>query len=281
MSTPLTEEKLATIRERHAAASRGPWYWSGYTRGQQLGLHGPRMSSVMEFWRWGMQSAQPVFCVDGILRDVSELTAPDTNPHRGRITAINHPDARFIASSWEDVRDLLAHITSITAREHSANEHAETWEGEARTYHIRVEELEAECASLRAAEARGRELLEVVGDFLATLYATPLHPYPDEHDPRAAGWADALRAGREGANAMAGAFNAARAGVAPTPTPESARPSVDARRDCDCLGSCRGAERLSSGWRCAREPRTRARIAPTPVPTVPPLVARNGKDGAR
>lgn len=181
MSTPLTEEKLAAIRERHAAASRGPWYWSGYTRGQQLGLHGPRMSSVMEFWRWGMRSAQPVFCVDGILHGAAELAAPDTNPHRGRITDINHPDARFLAASWQDVRDLLAHV-----------------------------------AALESAAATAQGLLDLLGDFLSTLASTPRNPYPDEDDPRAAGWADALDAVQEGANALTGALNAARASR-PTP----------------------------------------------------------------
>ncbi|NVJ13161.1 hypothetical protein [Myxococcus sp. AM010] len=290
MSTPLTEEKLEAIRARHAAATPGPWAWFGYLSrpGASKNLNRLHLATVnrgrryvMDFVRMGMRSAQPRFQPPGgFMVPASDLAEYEVE-YRDDIKGIAHPDARFLAASWEDVRDLLAHITSITAREHSANERAETWEGEARAYHTRVEELEAECASLRAAEARVRELLEAVGDFLATLYATPLNPYPDEHDPRAAGWADALRAGREGANAMAGAFNAARAGVAPTPTPERARPAVDTRRVCDCLGSCRGAEKLSPGWRCASEPRTRARIAPTPVPTVPPMVARDGKDGAR
>lgn len=54
-------------------------------------------------------------------------------------------------------------------------------------------------------------LLDLLGDFLATMAATPRNPYPDEDDPRAAGWADALDAVQEGANALTGALNAARA----------------------------------------------------------------------
>lgn len=113
MSAPAWTEKLSAIRERHAAASRGPWYWFGYLTSRGVGLHGPRMSSVMEFRRWGMQGAQPVFCTDGILQDVSETAAPDTSPGRGRITDINHPDARFIAASWQDVQDLLARVDEL------------------------------------------------------------------------------------------------------------------------------------------------------------------------
>lgn len=254
MSTPLTEEKLAAIRERHAAASRGPWYWSGYTRGQQLGLHGPRMSSVMEFHRWGMQSAQPVFCVDGILRDVSELAAPDTNPQRGRITAINHPDARFIASSWEDVRDLLAHVATLEA----------ALVDETRKYKTAWTTLTNTQATLRAAEGR-------VTALEAQLRAA-------EREKRAVEEHAAKLAARleDADEALASVDEQHRR----QNTPESTRPVGDTRRDCNCLGSCRGADRLAPGWRCAMEPRTRARIAPTPVPTVPALASRDGKDGA-
>jgi hypothetical protein len=58
-------------------------------------------------------------------------------------------------------------------------------------------------------------LLDLLGDFLTTLASTPRNPYPDEDDPRAAGWADALDAMREGANALTGALNAARASRVP------------------------------------------------------------------
>ncbi|WAM23777.1 hypothetical protein [Myxococcus sp. NMCA1] len=54
-------------------------------------------------------------------------------------------------------------------------------------------------------------LLDLLSDFLTTMAATPRNPYPTEDDPRAAGWADALAAMREGANALTGALNAARA----------------------------------------------------------------------
>jgi hypothetical protein len=62
-----------------------------------------------------MRGAQPVFCSDGILRDAKELLAPDTNPRRGRISAILHPDAESIAHSWQDVDELLAEVDRLRA----------------------------------------------------------------------------------------------------------------------------------------------------------------------
>lgn len=108
-------ENLEAIRARHAAATKGPWSWFGYLKNCDVGLYGVRMSSVMEFRRWGMRGAQPVFCTDGILRDLKEVATPDTSRERGRVTDINHPDARFIAASWADVRDLLAMVDALKA----------------------------------------------------------------------------------------------------------------------------------------------------------------------
>lgn len=106
--------KMAAIRERHAAATRGPWYWFGYLGNHDVSLHGrPGMASVMEFRRWGMQGAQPMFCTRGILQTVEEVAAPDTTPGRGRVTGINHPDALFIASAWQDVADLMAMVDRL------------------------------------------------------------------------------------------------------------------------------------------------------------------------
>ncbi|QDE90163.1 hypothetical protein BHS06_15005 [Myxococcus xanthus] len=251
MSTPLTEEKLSAIRERHTTASRGPWYWSGYTRGQQLGLHGPRMSSVMEFWRWGMQSAQPVFCVDGILRDVSELAAPDTNPQRGRITAINHPDARFIASSWEDVRDLLAHVAALES----------------------------------AVATPPPELLEAVGREFATLKDRTQFRQVLALD------ADALDASMgipavQWTHLLTWLERRIRSAV-DAPKHEEPRPVANCGHTNAVDGLCTHPDNMTPEcheFACPllrQEPRTHARIATTPVPTVPALVERAGKDGAQ
>ncbi|NTX08275.1 hypothetical protein [Myxococcus sp. CA040A] len=116
MSTPTWPEKLAAIRTRHVATTKGPWFWFGYLGSNEVGLHGRGASSVMEFHRWGMQSAQPVFSVDGILHNMSELVVPDTSVGRGRVTDIANPDARFLAASWEDVRDLLARVDELEGK---------------------------------------------------------------------------------------------------------------------------------------------------------------------
>ncbi|CAM3640204.1 hypothetical protein G4177_06020 [Corallococcus sp. ZKHCc1 1396] len=104
-----TAGRLEAIRARHAAASRGPWRWFGYLSNRGVGLEGPGIT-VMEFTRWGMSGAQPLFSVKGILHKLAELVVPDTAVGRGRVTDINHPDARFIAASWQDVQDLLGMV---------------------------------------------------------------------------------------------------------------------------------------------------------------------------
>ncbi|WP_163869534.1 hypothetical protein [Myxococcus eversor] len=117
MSTSATwTEKLAVIRARHAAATKGPWFWFGYLRSRSVGLHVRGATSVIEFSRWGTQGAQPLFSVEGILTDLPELVVPDTATGRGRVTDINHPDARFIAASWEDVRALLTRVDELEAQ---------------------------------------------------------------------------------------------------------------------------------------------------------------------
>lgn len=110
----LADEKLQEIRDRHLAAPRGPWRWTGYTGSNQIHLS-TRYDSLMEFERWGMQSAQPVFNTDGLLYRASELVTPDTAPARGRVTGIEHPVARVIAHSWQDVADLLDEVDRLRA----------------------------------------------------------------------------------------------------------------------------------------------------------------------
>lgn len=197
MSAPTWKEKLESIRARHAAASRGPWRWFGYLSNRDVGLEGSG-GTVMEFARWGLRGGQPLFSIKGILYDLVKFVVPDTTEGRGRVTDINHPDARFIASSWEDVRDLLA----------------------------RVDELEAESANYRA------DLLRV--SEVALRVDAPAEPKT-----------------KEGADALVDV----RRAIAPRPPPPPA-PSGDTRRDCTCLGTCRGADGLSPGWRCALEPRS-------------------------
>ncbi len=192
------KEKLAAIRERHAAASRGPWRWFGYLSNRDVGLEGGN-GTVMEFARWGLRGGQPLFATKGILYDLEKFVVPDTSPGRGRVTDINHPDARFIAASWQDVQDLLA----------------------------RVDELEEERSNFRADLLRVSEVA-LLGKAAA--------------EPKT----------KEGADALVDV----RRVIEGRPAPTSGLRAGDTRRDCTCLGTCNGADRLSPGWRCALEPRT-------------------------
>jgi hypothetical protein len=78
---------------------------------------GRGMMEVLGFRRWGMRGAQPVFTVDGLLHSAEELThgCDPTGGGRERITEIPHPDARFLAASWQDVADLLAEVDRLRA----------------------------------------------------------------------------------------------------------------------------------------------------------------------
>lgn len=107
---------IEAIRARHGAATPGPYRWRGYATSHQISLDSRATGDeVLAFRRWGMQRAQPVFGTKGLLYPASELLKPDTAPDRRRITAILHPDAEFLAHSWEDVRDLLAEVDRLKA----------------------------------------------------------------------------------------------------------------------------------------------------------------------
>jgi len=98
---------LAPIRQRHQAATPGPWYWRGHRRGPiWLAPNTMRLPTVMGFRRLGLWDAQPTFVVDGAFTPASELAVREV-PYRDDIIDIDHPDARFLASAWADERDLL------------------------------------------------------------------------------------------------------------------------------------------------------------------------------
>lgn len=119
---------LKEIQERAAAATPGPWQWFGNTEGRQVYLatvkYGRRF--VMQFRRWGMQAAQPMFRshpgaagrmmlasevpVFEVCRDAT--TVEDPRVYRADVVGFRNADAEFIARSRQDVDDLLAMITN-------------------------------------------------------------------------------------------------------------------------------------------------------------------------
>lgn len=125
---PLRMIDLDAIRQRAAAATRGPWAWDGWHSSQSIALvtQHSGMIYVMSFKRWGMQNAQPVFNTGKMLVPASELpifaVAPDATSvddprvYRSTLSGIRHPDATFIAHSRQDVDDLLAYIDELEAK---------------------------------------------------------------------------------------------------------------------------------------------------------------------
>lgn len=106
---------IEQIRARFAAATVGPWIWKGNTIDKSMTLMAARGwgEIVVDFWRWGMQGAQPYFRTDGLLHQGRMIAS---QPYKQwDIIAIDHPDAHFIAHSWSDVRDLLEEIDRLNA----------------------------------------------------------------------------------------------------------------------------------------------------------------------
>jgi hypothetical protein len=154
---------LAGARARHAAATRGPWRWFGNTKCKNVYLattHSGR-TYVMDFARWGMQSAQPTFrvCYGPGPRGETDLqwepsrmvplaelescgaahsprweVAPPGEPrYRDDFAGINNPNAALIEHCWADLRDAFARVDQIegeverchAAMLGAAQEHAE------------------------------------------------------------------------------------------------------------------------------------------------------------
>lgn len=90
-----------------SAHTPGPWAWFGNTKGNDLQLattYGGRRF-VMTFKRWGMSSAQPCFQTttndgSGVMTPAGQLAVLEV-PYRADVVAIDHPDARLIASAPE------------------------------------------------------------------------------------------------------------------------------------------------------------------------------------
>lgn len=148
----MTGIDLEAIRARADAATPGPWGWYGntdthdvYLATQKWGRH-----YVMEFERWGMQQAQPVFVegrswvadgdslkfhTSGGMFPAAELAryevAPDATDrkdprvYRADLTGFRNPDATFIAAARQDIADLLAEVDRLRAALVNAEDVAE------------------------------------------------------------------------------------------------------------------------------------------------------------
>lgn len=93
---------LDAIEARANNATPGPWQWHVSRRTRDYRLQTVGWDVVMGFARWGRDSAQPEFNIDGVLHDGVDLDQP-------------HPDAEFIAGARQDVDDLLAEVRRLTA----------------------------------------------------------------------------------------------------------------------------------------------------------------------
>lgn len=123
-----TEARLAEIHKRTEAAAPGPWHWAGNTDVRHVYLAnwqpGRGRCSVMDFARWGMNSAKPQFVTDHVYVDnITELAVYEVAPnatsrddkrvYRADIIGLRHPDAEFIAHSRADVEFLLGAVDHL------------------------------------------------------------------------------------------------------------------------------------------------------------------------
>lgn len=102
----MTDERLAEIAARHAAATEGPYSWS---------LSG--VAAVPEGGSaYGLHSAAPD--VDWRQRDILEVcegTVYSEYSADSSYIDITPANAELLACSWQDISDLLAHVAEQAA----------------------------------------------------------------------------------------------------------------------------------------------------------------------
>jgi hypothetical protein len=127
VTEPLADDRLAEIRAARAAASPGPWAWSGDTSNNRLYLScwipGWGRTTVMDFVRWGMASAQPRFRDGNMMSKAAEHAVwevareathrDDQRLYRHDVVGVRNADARFIAAAPGYVDDLLAEVDRL------------------------------------------------------------------------------------------------------------------------------------------------------------------------
>lgn len=143
--------RLAAIKERAEAATPGPWGFRGNKDAQQITLFRLRAwgDVVMDFRRWGMQSAQPRFVTNGIIRKPQWVMGPDHHPWE--IVGIDHPDARFIEHSRSDIDFLLGEVARADTLLDGANKRARIVLDALNVWRERALAAEAQAARLPAA----------------------------------------------------------------------------------------------------------------------------------
>lgn len=119
MMTPTEmSAKLQRLRELDAKRTPGKWRWQANPNGRSVGVYGGRHPydlTVMDFVRWGMDSAMPRF------RDMREaglnlmtkvtaffVNAPQRDHHADWFQFVNHPDAEFMCAGDDMMRLIEA-----------------------------------------------------------------------------------------------------------------------------------------------------------------------------
>jgi hypothetical protein len=101
------EEALKALE----AATPGRWYWEGFTKDKSASLITTRFGhrTIMDFVRWGMDSASPRFHTeDGMKRlDAPGMVTYRQEHRENHFYTINHPDAYLIANAPEWLRNAL------------------------------------------------------------------------------------------------------------------------------------------------------------------------------
>jgi hypothetical protein len=105
MADPTTsEQRLAAIRERHAAATEGPWWFDESDTCWRL--HGV-MGRIPPLRRDG-------FFPEHVMNKQILKAAKQGTPYAEYWP--DKADAAFIVGAWKDVRDLLAEVDRLSAR---------------------------------------------------------------------------------------------------------------------------------------------------------------------